>query len=79
MGPIHEEDVPRSRSREPEGRGGVRSWSARGQAAASKPRTFDISSHNSGGDSALPAIVQAMRKQREQDAEERAEQLQSLN
>ena len=44
MGPIHEEDVPRSRSREPDDRGGARSWSERGQATASKPQTFDISS-----------------------------------
>ena len=43
-----------------------------------KPQAFDISSHNSGGETALLAIVQEMRKQREQDAKATAEQLKSL-
>ena len=54
---------------------GAKPWDERGQTT--KPQTFDISSHNSG-ESVLLAIVQEMRKQREQDAKERAEQLQSL-
>ena len=96
VGPIHGEEMPRSRSREPESRepmkssgysGGAfdramassgRAWGDRGPATSPKPQAFDISSHNSGGESALLAIVQEMRKQREQDAKETAEQLKSL-
>ena len=75
VGPIHEEDAaPRSRSREPEGHEGARlqgfsagafdravsgakPWGEGGQAT--KPQTFDISSHNSGGESALHACHSA--------------------
>eukprot|EP00439_Symbiodinium_sp_Y106_P034234 s4270_g4.t1 len=71
---VHEEDAPRSRSREPDGHEGARPqgnsagafdramsgaklWGERGQATGTKPQTFDISSRNSGGESALLAIV----------------------
>ena len=53
----------------------LRAARSSGLATSSKPQTFDISSHNSGSESALLAIVQEMHKQPERDAKDRAEQL----
>ena len=85
VGPIHED---RSRSREAPLRSSASDEPVGGVSSArallperSLPHHYDLAStagNNSGQDAALLAIVQEMRRQREQDAKERAEQLKSM-
>ncbi|CAE7761843.1 unnamed protein product, partial [Symbiodinium sp. KB8] len=93
VGPIREEPKSRSRSRDPasweERYQQYRATMPDEQASAAPslrahlpekalPQHYDLASSPSGQDAALLAIVQEMRRQREQDAKERAEQLKSM-